>query len=108
MRVAPELQNLHSLVPYPGLAQLAVRELLHRDWNDGSVTQGGEGGEGSLYIVRDQLNNDIDIFREPQIPVRADRRNTDDARQGTDWPSVDQTERQQPIGTREIGIRGGQ
>jgi hypothetical protein len=73
-----------GIVAFPGTKLLNVRpilrsigffvcELLHRDRNDGSVTQGGEGGERSLYVVRDQLNDDIDIFREQQISVRADR-----------------------------------
>jgi hypothetical protein len=56
MRVAPELHNLHPLVPPPALAQLAVRELRHRDWSDGSVVEGGVGGEASLYVVRDHFN----------------------------------------------------
>ena len=47
VRVAPKLQDLHPLVADPALAQLAVRELFHRNWNDGSITQGGEGGERS-------------------------------------------------------------
>jgi hypothetical protein len=46
--------------------------------NNGSVTQRGERGEGSLYVVRDQLNDDIDVFREPQISVRADRQSPGD------------------------------
>jgi hypothetical protein len=58
--------------------QRAIRELLHRDRNDGLVTQRGEGAEHSLYVVRDQLDDDIDVFREPQISMRADRKSSGD------------------------------
>lgn len=33
---------------------------------------------GPLDVVRDQLNDDIDVFCEPQIPVRADRQSPGD------------------------------
>jgi hypothetical protein len=35
------------------------------------TAQGREGGERSLDVVRDQLNHDIDVFSEAQIPVLA-------------------------------------
>ena len=73
MSVAPELQNLHSFITDPALAKLAVRELLLRNWDDRSIAQRGESCERSLDVVRNQLNDDIDVFREAQIPVRPDR-----------------------------------
>jgi hypothetical protein len=71
--IGPELQNLNSLVTDPALAELTVRELLLRNWDDWLVAQRGESSERSLDVVRDQLNDDIDFFREPQIPMRTDR-----------------------------------
>jgi hypothetical protein len=76
VRVTPELQDLHTLVVDPAAAKLGVRELLHRDWNDRPVTQKGESGEHSLYVVRDQLDDDINVLCETQISVRADRQTT--------------------------------
>jgi hypothetical protein len=72
------LQDLHSFVTDPTLTKLAVRDLLLRDRHDRSITQRGEGSEDPLDVVRDQLNDDIDVFCEPQIPVRADRQSPGD------------------------------
>ncbi len=71
MGVAPELQHLHSLVTNPRGAKLAVGKLLHGDRHNGPVAQRGEGGECPLYVVRDQLNDDVDVFGEAQIAMRA-------------------------------------
>jgi hypothetical protein len=70
--ITPELQNLHSLVTYPTLTKFFVRELAHRDRNDGSIAKGGEGGERSLDVVRDQLNDNVDVLRKAQISMGAD------------------------------------
>ena len=73
MSVAPKLQNLHSFVTDPALAKFTVRELLLGNRDDRFVAQRSQSCERSLDVVRNQLNDDINVLRETQIPVRADR-----------------------------------
>jgi hypothetical protein len=43
--------------------------LVFGDWYAGSIAKRGEGGKGSLDVVRNKLNDDIDVLREAKISV---------------------------------------
>jgi hypothetical protein len=73
MGIAPELQDLHALVPDPTLADRDGCKLLHRHGNAGAIAQRGKRREGALDVLRNELDDEINVLREPEVAVGANR-----------------------------------
>lgn len=71
MTITEKLQHLHTLLANHFFAHEGVTELSGGDGDERPVAEGSERTKEGGDVARCQIDNDIRVFRVPEMPVRA-------------------------------------